>query len=336
YRVRACEKRAALSEELTRSQELERAVPEVVSALDGIRNEGIGQRVAIMDGLVTMNMTMTGMDNFVRMNANICDLRHENVSLRMDVQRSHAITYNTITSMIHANARMNQAIVNAHAGFQLEPFADSNQPPQLQFQQQPQQPQQQPQPQQYQYQQQEPPQQYSIPLYPQSVSNAVMSSSREINTSVSNASNVQIEASSEETRNTSANSSASQEGDPKLYTFFEYTRGDEILSCYNEFETGLGGRPSINTMEKVHVTKWREWRLGSKRVNKMTKTFLLRQRIYKRVKALAAVSENGTISNSAEKLQREMDALIGTNKKRGLDFFSEHLRSLEKEALQTQ
>ncbi|TPX52171.1 hypothetical protein CcCBS67573_g09922 [Chytriomyces confervae] len=61
YRIAAHEKRAALSAELTRSQELERAVPEVVSALDGIRYEGLGQHVTVVEGIETLDKKVSAL-----------------------------------------------------------------------------------------------------------------------------------------------------------------------------------------------------------------------------------------------------------------------------------
>ncbi|KAI8845601.1 hypothetical protein BJ741DRAFT_585256, partial [Chytriomyces cf. hyalinus JEL632] len=94
-------------------------------------------------------------------------------------------------------------------------------------------------------------------------------------------------------------------GDPKLYTFFQYAHGNEILLCYHEFDFGL---------KKEHRIKWHEWREGAKRVNKMTKTYRSRKRVYEHVKEVAE-REKCSVTESAARLQPDMDALVGSNKK---------------------
>ncbi|KAI8842433.1 hypothetical protein BJ741DRAFT_593060 [Chytriomyces cf. hyalinus JEL632] len=89
-------------------------------------------------------------------------------------------------------------------------------------------------------------------------------------------------------------------GDLKLYTFFQYTRGNEILLCYCKFELGLSGW-------QFNGEGAQDWREQAKRVNKMTKTFRSQKRVYVHVKEVAE-REKCSVTESAARLQQDMDA----------------------------
>jgi hypothetical protein len=115
--------------------------------------------------------------------------------------------------------------------------------------------------------------------------------------------------------------------DPQLYTFFELTKGHEIMLFHKEFETGLNGKPSLNSIEAQHGTTWRTWKgIDGKPVNRLTKTFIFRKRVYEKVKSLAT-TENISVSESASRLQRRMDDFVKGNRRRGLESFAETLKS---------
>ncbi|KAI8840360.1 hypothetical protein BJ741DRAFT_597100 [Chytriomyces cf. hyalinus JEL632] len=167
-----------------------------------------------------------------------------------------------------------------------------------------------------------------MPLPPLQPSEISIATSNALNAAVNvapNGANPSIEILTEAAVGALNVTAGAQGGDPKLYTFVEYTCSNKIMLCYNEFETGLEGHPSVNLMEQKNGTKWREWQMGTKWVNKMTKTFLLQQQIYNHVKCMVTATGR-TIIEIATQLQSEMDSLVGTNKKRGLDFYSDHLK----------
>ncbi|KAI9352801.1 hypothetical protein BDR26DRAFT_205070 [Obelidium mucronatum] len=97
-----------------------------------------------------------------------------------------------------------------------------------------------------------------------------------------------------------APSAAAIDGDPNIYHFFKLTKGNEISQCFHEFETGICGKPSVISVEKEHGVKWRQWMEGGKRINRKTKV----------------VAE----------LQKELDAFVKENSKRGIDSFSMSLK----------
>ncbi|KAJ3008766.1 UNVERIFIED_CONTAM: hypothetical protein HDU68_002965 [Siphonaria sp. JEL0065] len=115
------------------------------------------------------------------------------------------------------------------------------------------------------------------------------------------------------------------EGDPNIYHFFVLTKGNEILQCFQEYETGLYGKPSVLSIEKEHGGKWRIWKKGEKRINKKSKTFFTRLAIYKAVKKMAR-DKNCTVVESSEKLQEEFNQFVKQNMRRGIDYFSEILK----------
>jgi hypothetical protein len=129
-----------------------------------------------------------------------------------------------------------------------------------------------------------------------------------------------------ESSHTSRNSTVLGDGDPGIYTFFELPKGNEVQLCYDEFETGVFGNPSLNSIEAQHGAKWRSWTLGGKHINRKAKTFLFRKRVYEKAKLVAA-TENITIVESIAWLRQQMDEFVAANKKRGLDAFSETLKN---------
>jgi hypothetical protein len=95
-----------------------------------------------------------------------------------------------------------------------------------------------------------------------------------------------------------------------------------VQQTYLEFIKGLNGRPSIESIEKEHGNKWRDWvdPVSKKRRNTKTKTYLQRKVIVDRIRSFIEKGscEAVAIANVTEEYK--------LSKKTSVAAFSEYLK----------